>query len=68
MTEGIIEIRIQDITPSNTIRIKKIIHTLIEQGVFTIRNGNATLHFDETGDLGSIEMHFKKWKKQYERV
>jgi len=37
--------------------------TLIKSGVFNVKNGNATIHFDKDGTLKEITLHTISYKK-----
>lgn len=63
MPEGIITIKLEGATFKQTEVLREMIHTMFEQGVFAIKNGSATLNFDELGQLGSIELNIKKWRR-----
>jgi|TARA_Y100000034_G_scaffold33382_1_gene40929 hypothetical protein len=63
MSTGTINIKLEGVSFQHTERLRKIIHTLISQGVFNIKNGNAVLSFDDEGSLAAIELNIKKWKK-----
>ncbi len=45
-------------------RYRGIIHTLIAERAFNIKNGYVNLHFDENGTLHSIEVHKKLWRRK----
>jgi len=40
-----------------------IFQTLLDNGVFGISNGSAEIHFNSNGDIGSIDLHFKVFRK-----
>lgn len=46
-----------------TEKYRQNIHTLLEQKIFDIKNGQAILNFDEDGSLRAIEIRLKAWKK-----
>jgi len=41
-----------------------IFERLLKDGVFDIKMGNATIHFDEQGNIGDIDIIIKKKKKK----
>lgn len=61
--EGIITLRLDGATLSDTERCRVIVHTLFQQGVLNIKNGSAILHFDYEGILQEIEIHKKQWRR-----
>lgn len=44
-------------------RIEENLLSMIAQGVFTVRNGRAILHFDNEGKLQIIAFDFIKWRR-----
>lgn len=40
-----------------------IFSTLVQSGVFNIRNGNATINFDKDGVIREIDFHIVGYKK-----
>lgn len=63
MDKGTIIITVEPISKADTERYRQMIVTLISQSVFSVKNGSATLHFDQNGDLGEIELKLRKWRK-----
>ncbi len=63
---GKIEILLEGASLKETERVRSIIHKMIEQGVFGIRRGRATLSFDHNGILGRIDMDIQKWSRDDE--
>lgn len=59
---GKIEIVLEGVTLEQTERLRGIIHTLFEQGLFNLRNGYGIMHFDNDGILRELEIHVKKWR------
>jgi hypothetical protein len=57
---GIIEIKLDGATTIDTERYRLLIHTLFVEGVFNIKAGSATLHFDDLGVLKEIEYNFRR--------
>ena len=43
--------------------VRDALRTLVEQGVFEIRNGNATLHFDTNGILVTLDIQVT-WRRK----
>jgi hypothetical protein len=37
--------------------------TLLDAGVFGVSNGSAEIHFTSSGDIGSIDLHFRVFRK-----
>lgn len=60
---GTITINLEGVSFEETEKCRRVLHTLISQGLFNIRNGSMNLHFDFEGTLQEIEVHLKKWKK-----
>lgn len=60
--KGIITIEFEGVTFQETERFRKMIHTLFSQGVFNLRRGQATLHFDFQGTLSGIDIFQNKWR------
>ena len=60
---GTITINLEGVSLEETEKCRLVIHTLITQGLFSIRNGSMNLHFDHEGTLQEIEVHVKKWRK-----
>ena len=63
MNEGTITLKLEGITFEETERIREMIHILISQGVFHVKNGTATLSFDRDALLQDIEIRYKRWKR-----
>ena len=75
--QGLITIKLDGASPEGTERCRQIIHEMFVQGVFLIRNGSVTMHFDHEGTLQEIKYDIIKWRrnkpalplaKHYERV
>lgn len=66
MEKGTITITVDPISKSDTERYRQLIVLLIANGVFNVKNGSATLNFDQNGELGEIELKIKKWRKSKE--
>lgn len=62
MQAGKIEIILGGASLEDTERLRLMIHTMFQQGVFNIRNGYAMIHFDHEGLMREIEVHMKKWR------
>ena len=60
--QGIIEIRLDNVSEVETMRLREVIHTLIRNGSLNIKGGRAILHFDDKAKLHKIEHEFIKWK------
>lgn len=61
--EGIITLKLDGATLSETERCRLIVHTLFQQGVLNVKNGSVILHFDHEGVLQEIEVHKKQWRR-----
>ena len=60
-SKGTITIELEGVDFATTEKLRHIIHTLFTEGVFSVKNGKATLNFDREGNLNSIELHYTKW-------
>jgi len=60
--KGTITIELDGATFQETERFRKMIHVLFTQGVFNLRRGYATLHFDHEGILSGIDIFQSKWR------
>ena len=61
--QGLIEIRIDNISIEETKRLQGLIHTLIENGSLHLRSGRCIMHYDYAGNLMKIDHEFIKWIK-----
>lgn len=61
--KGIITIALEGVSLEQTERLREAIHTLIEERVFSLRNGRAILHFDQDGILSAIDFDFQRWRR-----
>jgi len=59
---GTITIQLEGVTWDETERIRCIINYLFEGGLFLMRNGAATIHFDSDGMPGEISTP-RVWKR-----
>lgn len=64
MGTGTITLNFEGASLQETERFRLLITNLFEQGVFNIKNGNATLHFDNLGTLQAIDVNFRKWRRE----
>lgn len=60
--EGHILIKLEGVSPKELDRCKEIIDTLFVRKVLSIRNGSATLHFDNDGTLQEITYE-TRWRR-----
>ena len=60
--QGVINIILDNVSETETMRLKEIIHILISQGSLNIRNGRAIIHYDNDSRIQKIEHEFIKWK------
>ncbi|MAH46484.1 hypothetical protein CMI37_11670 [Candidatus Pacearchaeota archaeon] len=63
MQKGTIVITLEGLSFEDVEKYRRMIHTLFEQGVFGVRNGSAVLNFGPQGNLNSIEINLKKWRR-----
>ena len=61
---GKFEFVIENVTHAETERVRSIIATMLESGVFNIKHGYANIYFSPDGALQSIEVHLYKYKKK----
>ncbi len=66
MNTGTIVIKLEDVSLKDTERCRQMIHKMLESGVFNVRNGKATLNFDNYGLLADIEISMKTWSRKFE--
>ena len=62
--QGLIEIKIDNISEQETLRLREVIHTLIANGSLNIKSGRAIIHYDYEGTLMKIDHEFIKWIKK----
>jgi hypothetical protein len=62
---GIINLQFENIKPDDLERIRKNIHTQFTEGVFFIKNGSATLHFNPKGIIQKTEFKFQKYPELF---
>ena len=60
---GLINISLDGINDLELNRVKCIIETCLEQGLFNVRNGKVALNFDSDGTLQEMEFSVKKWRR-----
>ncbi len=44
-------------------QFEKEFDLLVKTGVFGVQNGSAEIHFNSTGEIASIELHFAVFRK-----
>lgn len=64
VSKGRFEIEIEGISLEETERLRLLTFTLITEGIFHLRNGNATLHFDHQGQLQAVDVNYRKWRRE----
>lgn len=62
MSTPAITLVMQGATLEQAQHYQELIHTLFAQGVFSVRNGRATIHFDDAGKIQQIEMNFTRFR------
>lgn len=67
MQKGIITIEIDGISTEDTKRYQQMIHTFFEQGVFSILNGSANIHF-RGGNLEAIDLNLYTYKRNKDNL
>jgi hypothetical protein len=60
---GIINIKLEGIETPELERVRCIIQTCFEQGLFNVRNGKVSLNFDSDGTLQEMDFSVKKWRR-----
>jgi hypothetical protein len=55
---------IEGLTEEQTHSYREMIHLLISNGVFNVRNGKVILNFDCDGILQEIEFNVKKYRRK----
>lgn len=55
------------VTEDQTLRLQRAVHTLIEKGALSLKNGTVTLSFDFRGELMSIRFDAVVWKQTQDR-
>lgn len=65
MQQGLIEIKIDNISMEETLRLRGIIHTLLTNDSLSLRNGRAIIHYDNESQIMKIEHEFIKWSKKH---
>lgn len=68
LQKRVISLNFEGISQEEVRRCYDIIRILLEQGVFQIRRGSATLSFDHQGQLRDIDIHVKQWKSDQPNV
>lgn len=63
MNKGTIYFTLEGVEQNEIERYRELIHTLILQGAFNVKNGKVTLHYDHEGELQEIEFNIKRWRK-----
>jgi hypothetical protein len=61
--QGIINIVLDNVSESETLRLRENIHTLIANGCLSIRNGYVKINFDSDGIMQELEVNIKKWRR-----
>ena len=61
---GKIELKIENLSPTETLKYQEILTVLITSGALNLRNGNATLHFDGQGVFQGVELDFWAFKRK----
>lgn len=67
MNTGIVHIEMEGVSQEQTLRLQKTIHTLLEKGALSLKNGTVTLSFDYKGDMMSMRFDAVVWKKVADR-
>lgn len=67
MNKGIIHIEMEGVSQDQTLILQKTIHTLIEKGALSLKNGTVTLSFDHKAELMSMRFDAVVWKKVADR-
>lgn len=57
---AVITLEIEGMRPSDVERLKSMIHLLIVQGILNLKRGQMVIHFDDQGDIGSIDVT-RRW-------
>ena len=52
------------VKPEEIVRIQQSLRQMIEEGVFSIKNGRVILHFDHLGILQIVAFDFIKWRRK----
>lgn len=59
---GTITVSLINTTSQELDRVFKALHTMFNQGVFNVKNGQVILGFDHLGLLDNIRLDAMKWK------
>ena len=61
---GTVILRLDNASKEVTEKLEQDIVTLWRAGVFTVKNGSVTLHFDHDGVLQEIETRVRNWRRR----
>ena len=63
--QGEIKIILDNVSESETLRLREIIHILIANGSLNLRNGNVIISFDNNSQVMKIQHDFIKWSRKH---
>jgi len=64
MPEGIINLKLENVTFEQVEHYRRIVHVLIGHGFLDAKNGSVILHFDPIGNLQKIETKKTSWHRK----
>lgn len=59
--KGIITLETDGLPPSQIARLHRLLHKIVTHGVLSIDSGVMTVHFDDQGEIATIEV-MKRWR------
>lgn len=63
-TNGVITVNLTNITPTELEYLRNVLRLLFGRGIFNLKGGKATLHFDFDGRLHAIDVERKEWQRE----
>lgn len=64
MNIGKIQLEIENISKEETLRYQEILGALISSGALGLKNGKATLHFDQDGTFQGVQLDYWAFKRK----
>lgn len=59
--KGLITLETDGLPPDEVARLMRIMDRIVRQGVLSVRSSYMTLHFDDQGEIATIEI-LRRWK------
>jgi len=64
MEAGKIEILLEGVSFEETKRLREVIHTLLANGSFNVKNGRVIMHYDNDSNLMKVDHEFVKYYRK----